>query len=540
LYQYTILRGETMANQECLNYIGQGAMAWNNWRNSHEMLYLDLSGADLSRMDLRSVDLSNVHLHMANLSGTDLSGANLCRAYLEGAKLSDALLNNADVSTANLHVASLIDANLDGANLSDADLREAQMQRASARRAIFSGANLSDADLSETILSGAQLSKCLLHNVRLHEAQLNGADLSYCDLTTLDLENVDLHEANLREVDLTGVNLSGANLRRASLDKATLRGASFYGATLDGARLEAADLSTAYLGGAHLKLTNLHGADLSFVDLSGATLFLADLSNADLTRANFTRAILDEADFTRATLGWTIFGSVNLSAVKGLDSISHHGALVLDIETLLRSARNLPASFLQAANLAPDIIASLAKMPSLDPYTWCICASSLDHEFVTSLHASLQKKGIRCWYVLVDQLPEEKQQEHLDELIRLHDQLLLVCSKHSVSNDWMRYVVETVQRCEQRENKKLLQLISLDYAVIKSQEDWAVNMQQEQALVDVSMWQQDSNSYGRVVNHLVKSFREEYDLPEHAISRSKQLAGSRQSSRAGQRRRKRP
>jgi uncharacterized protein YjbI with pentapeptide repeats len=353
-----------------------------------------------------------------------------------------------------------------------------------------------------------------------------------------------LHEANLREVDLTGVNLSGANLRRASLEKAMLRGASFYGATLDGARLEAANLSTAYLGGAHLKLTNLHGADLSFVDFSGTTLFLADLSDTDLTRANFTRAILDEADFARATLGWTIFGSVNLSTVKGLDSVSHHGALVLDIETAVRSARSLPTSFLQAANLAPDSIASLAKMFSPDPYTWCICASSLDHEFVTALHVTLQKKGIRCWCVLVDQLPEEKRQEHLDELIRLHDQLLLVCSKHSVNNDWMKYAVETVQHREQRENKKLLQPISLDYAIIKSQEDWAVSMQQEQTFVDVSMWQQDSNRYGRAVNRLVKSFREAYELPDYAVSRQRQLAGSRQansqSSRAAQRRRKHP
>jgi uncharacterized protein YjbI with pentapeptide repeats len=534
-----------MANQECLDYIRQGATVWNNWRNSHEMAYLDLSGADLSRMDLRSIDLSSAYLHMTNLSGADLSGANLRRAYLEGAKLSGTRLNNADVNTANLHVASLIDANLDGANLSDADLREAQMQRVSARRTIFSGANLSKADLSEAILSGAQLGKCFLRNMRLRKAQLNGADLSYCDLTTLDLENVDLHEANLREVDLTGVNLSGANLRRASLEKATLRGANFYDATLDGARLEAANLSTAYLGGAHLKLTNLHGADLSFVDFSGTTLFLADLSDTDLTRANFTRAILDEADFARATLGWTIFGSVNLSTARGLDSVSHHGALVLDIETAARSARSLPTSFLQAANLVPDIIASLAKVSSSsDPYTWCICASSLDHEFVTTLHASLQKKGIRCWSVLVDQLPEEKQQEHLDELIRLHDQLLLVCSAHSVNNDWMRYAVETVQQREQRANKKLLQPISLDYAVIKSQEDWAVSLQQEQTLVDVSMWQQDSNRYGRAVNRLVKNFREAYELPDYAVSRPRQLAGSRQansqSSRAAQRRRKRP
>jgi hypothetical protein len=293
-----------------------------------------------------------------------------------------------------------------------------------------------------------------------------------------------------------------------------------------------------------LKLANLHGADLSFVDFSGTTLFLADLSDTDLTRANFTRAILDEADFSRATLGWTIFGSVNLSTVKGLDSASHHGALVLDIETILRSAEKLPESFLQAANLSPDIVASLAKTFSLDPYTWCICASSVDHEFVTSLHASLQKKGVRCWYVFVDQLPEEKQQEHLDELIRLHDQLLLVCSQHSVNKDWMRYVVETVQHREQRENKKLLQSISLDYAVIKSQQDWAVSMQQEQTFVDLSMWRQDSNRYGRAVNRLVKSFREAYELPGDVRSRQPQVASSRQtnrqSSRASRRRRKRP
>lgn len=533
-----------MANQECLDVIRQGAMAWNSWRDSHEVVYLDLSGADLSNIDLRSVDLSGVYLHMTNLNGTNLSGANLRRAYLEGAKLNGARLDNADVSTANLHVASLMDACLDGANLSDADLREAQMQRISARRAIFSGANLSEVDLSEAMLSGAQLSKCLLHEARLHRAQLNNVDLSYCDLSTLDLENADLREANLREVDLSGVNLSGANLQRASLEGAMLRGASFYGAILDGARLEAANLSTAYLGDAHLKLTNLHHADLSFVDFSGTALFLADLSDTDLTRANFTRTMLDEADFSRATLGWTIFGNVDLRTVKGLDSVYHHGSLVLDIETVLRSAGSLADSFLQAANLSPDIVASLAKGFSPDPYTCCICASSADQKFVLSLYAMLQKKGVRCWYVFVDLLPEEKQQEHLDELIRLHDQILLACSKHTINSEWMRYIVESIRRREQRENKKLMQLLNLDYAVIKSQQDWVVNMQQDHALVDVNMWQQDSNLYGRAVNRLVKDFRAEHESSVHVTSRPKQLAGSRQSnkqsSRASQRRRKHP
>jgi hypothetical protein len=86
-----------MANMEHLALLMQGVEVWNQWRNEHESIVPDLSGANLSGVDLSGADLSG-----ANLSGADLSGADLNGADLNGADLSGVDLSKVDPSEANL------------------------------------------------------------------------------------------------------------------------------------------------------------------------------------------------------------------------------------------------------------------------------------------------------------------------------------------------------------------------------------------------------------------------------------------------------
>lgn len=99
-----------MANQEHLEILKRQVEQWNLWREQHQNLRPDLSGANLSR----------VHLEKVNLSGADLSGA-----HLEEADLSGARLENADLSGAHLEGADLSGAHLEGATLRDATLQQA-------------------------------------------------------------------------------------------------------------------------------------------------------------------------------------------------------------------------------------------------------------------------------------------------------------------------------------------------------------------------------------------------------------------------------
>lgn len=72
-----------MASRRQLEILGQGAKAWNAWRDAHP----GAAGPDLAAASLRSAALAG-----ANLSAADLSGADLVKADLRGADLGRALL----------------------------------------------------------------------------------------------------------------------------------------------------------------------------------------------------------------------------------------------------------------------------------------------------------------------------------------------------------------------------------------------------------------------------------------------------------------
>ncbi len=121
-----------MANSEQLKILGQGVVAWNNWRLTNPEELVDFRYANLIEADLRDIDLNK-----ANLNGAILNGANLERAKLRAAKLNGASLYKANLKKADLH----------SVRFRDADLSEA----------ILIGANLADAYFAETTLNGANL-----------------------------------------------------------------------------------------------------------------------------------------------------------------------------------------------------------------------------------------------------------------------------------------------------------------------------------------------------------------------------------------------
>src|SRR3989442_1694450 len=95
--------------------------------------------------------------------------------------------------------------------------------------------------------------------------------------------------------------------------------------------LSGAQLSGADLGKAHLSAANLSEANLTYTNLSSA-----DLSEANLRYANLSGANLTYADLSEAQVGLTIFGSVDLRTVKGLETVRHFSPSIIGTDTLLR------------------------------------------------------------------------------------------------------------------------------------------------------------------------------------------------------------
>src|SRR5437660_1196511 len=124
-----------MANQEHLDVLKQGVKIWNQWRDKHRDIRLDLSKANLTGADLFWADLSG-----ANLDGANLQSANLSLANLQSANLTSANLTEANLQSANLTGADLSRTVLVGTNFTDATLMNCHIYGISAWSVELKGA----------------------------------------------------------------------------------------------------------------------------------------------------------------------------------------------------------------------------------------------------------------------------------------------------------------------------------------------------------------------------------------------------------------
>ena len=390
-------------------------------------------------------------------------------------------------------------------DLKQADLRQVTLRQADLRQVTLIGADLSGADLSGADLSGADLSFTFLSLAHLNfaclsEAILKQGNLKQANLWQADLSGTDLNEAHLNFAYLSEAILSGASLRQADLRQADLTKSNLNGAILSGA----------FLNGAHLNGADLSGADLSGADLSEADLRQATFKQADLSRANLWQAILGEADFTEALIGWTLFGHVDLSAVKGLETVKHAGPSSIGIDAIYRSKGNLPEAFLQGAGI-PDFFIEymhpLVDKP-IDYYSCFISYSSKDQDFAERLYADLQSNGVRCWFAPHDLKIGDKIRRRIDESIRVYDKLLLVLSQYSVVSTWVEYEVERALNKEPKGIPNVLFPIRLDDAVMQCKASWADDIRDTRHVGDFIKWR-DYNTYQTAFQRLLRDLKTE-------------------------------
>ena len=147
---------------------------------------------------------------------------------------------------------------------------------------------------------------------------------------------------------------------------------------------------------------------------------------------------------------------MDLSAVKGLESVKHEWPFDDRHRHHLRSQGQIPEVFLRGAGVPDEFITymrSLVGRP-IEFYSCFISYSSKDQEFAERLHADLQAKGVRCWFAPEDMKIGAETRQAIDEAIRLHDKLLLVLSEHSVDSDWVQKEVETAFEQERQRRKQ--------------------------------------------------------------------------------------
>lgn len=291
-----------MADEAHLEIIGQGGLAWNQWRLENPQIVPNLSRLNFSG------NFSGIDFSEADLSGANFTGAkNLKEANLSDANLSDANLSGIDFSGAGLSGLDLTKADLSGSYLGEANLNEANLSEAD-----FSGADLGKVRLAGVILHGAKhLKKANFRAADFRKSDLSGADLREIDFSGLDLTKVDLRGANLSDANLYKANLSNANLSNANLNRAENLDTTL----LSGVNLSGADLRTVNLRGVSLRGVDLRGADLRGANLTEANLYRADLRMADVSGAYLSKTNLSEARCEQAK-----FSDADLTLARLLDA----------------------------------------------------------------------------------------------------------------------------------------------------------------------------------------------------------------------------
>jgi len=286
-------------------------------------------------------------------------------------------------------------------------------------------------------------------------------------------------------------NLTGAFLRRTNLAGVNFSRANLYSTNLRKCNLMDADLSQAHMGGA---------------DLSGANLHHANLRGAHLNGVNLNRVDLSRATLSYARMGQTVLGDVDLSGVRGLNSVRHDNPSSIGIDTLYRSGGKIPESFLRGAGL-PDFMIQYAAslVGQVIKYHSCfISFASADERFARKLHDDLQMNGVRVWFAPEDLKIGDTIEDTIDAAIRTYDKLILVLSRNSIDRAWVRREFLQAVEKEKQQSRPVLFPLRLDDAVFETTEQWAYELHKRH-LGDFRNWTNPllyQNAFNRLLRDL--------------------------------------
>lgn len=203
-----------------------------------------------------------------------------------------------------------------------------------------------------------------------------------------------------------------------------------------------------------------------------------------------------------------MFGDVDLSTAKGLETIRHEGPSTIGIDTLYKSGGKLPEVFLRGAGVPETFIAYAASLvvTPIQFYSCFISYSSHDQSFAERLHADLVAKNLRVWFAPEDLKTGDRFQERIEDSIRLFDKVMVVLSEASAKSRWVEREVDAAREREDREKRTVLFPIRIDDAVMQAPQPWAADIRRSRHIGDFRGWK-DHDSYAKALERLLRDLK---------------------------------
>ena len=232
------------------------------------------------------------------------------------------------------------------------------------------------------------------------------------------------------------------------------------------------------------------------------------------------RPDLNDANLRSADLNGTVFADVDLSEVKGLETVRHNGPSSIGIDTIYKSQGRIPDIFLRGCGV-PDIFIEFMSALTSKPFEFYSCFISYGHAdaaFATRLHDTLQGKGIRCWLDEEDAKLGVPISRNIEKGIQLTDKFLLCCSKESLNSGWVNFEIDLALHREQtlrmQTKSDVWRIILLDldgYLFSPAYSGQALRIQ-ERLAGDFTGWKTDSDKFDAQVARVIKAIRIESEM----------------------------
>lgn len=252
----------------------------------------------------------------------------------------------------------------------------------------------------------------------------------------------------------------------------------------------------------------------------------ANLSSAFIDHCFFRNTALTGAFFGGATLiGCTFAHCSTLHEAIGLEEVVHRGPSSIDSFTLKSCIDKLPDVFLEGCGYTQYEISYLRALYRENPiamYSCFISHAEADLSFASRLLADLRQSNVTCWHYKDSLRGGRDWQPQIDEAIKVHDKLILVCSRQSV---YRENVVKEILRAidiERQTGEQKLFPIRLDDHILSAgmmeearemvttrvwRENWVIHIRRKH-VPNFSGWDKDHAKYTAELSNLLRDLRQ--------------------------------